>query len=456
MATAAATQAKTMTQAPAPSPSPSPSPAPPPNPGGGGSGGGGSGPPPGGGGGGGPPPGAGAGGQPAQLPIFALSPALVSNAVLDYTDVGSIKLYYRAVEPMENLFDVEPAGLKMFLENVRKKAVSFNWMNTITIMVNGSPSSLVDEYGVITMADVLTHAQIYNGQHVRDAQNSLQIYNCLSASLTEGGMARTSLHSAEYTLNGITDGVLFLKIIIRLSHIDTRATVTVIRTRLSSLDHKIVELQDDIVAFNEHVRLQRLSLEARGERTLDLLVNLFKGYKAVADAKFVAYIGRKEDSYNEGTDISENALMDLAEAKYQIMLENGEWKAQTMEQKKIVALTQQLHTIQHSQHQTPEKRTPGKPEEQKGTGKGKTPWYYIKPKDGEGKTKTMNSKTYNWCVNHGEEGKWVIHTPAECQAKGKGKGDADKSPKGKVPGALKVSYAAITEDTDYDDDDDEF
>jgi hypothetical protein len=66
------------------------------------------------------------------------------------------------------------------------------------------------------------------------------------------------------------------------------------------------------------------------------------------------------------------------------------------------------------------------------------------------------AKTYNWCVNHGEEGKWVIHTPAECQAKGKGKGDADRSPKGKVPGALKVSYAAITEDTDYDDDDDEF
>jgi hypothetical protein len=68
----------------------------------------------------------------------------------------------------------------------------------------------------------------------------------------------------------------------------------------------------------------------------------------------------------------------------------------------------------------------------------------------------MNSKTYNWCVNHGEEGKWVIHTPAECQAKRKG--DADKSPKAKaVPGTLKVqSYAAITEDDDYKDDDKEF
>jgi hypothetical protein len=217
---------------------------------------------------------------------------------------------------MEPYFDVEPAGLKFFLENVRKKAVSFNWMMTFAVNVNGQVRSLIDDYGSITMEEVRNHALTYNGQHVRHTQNSLQIFNCLSATLTEAGMARVYLHSEEYTINGVTGGVLFLKLIIRLSHIDTRATVTVIHTRLSCLDSKIAYLQDDIVAFNKYVRLQRVSLEARGERTLDLLVSLFKGYKAVADSKFVAYIGTKEDSsYNEGTDISKNELMDLAESK---------------------------------------------------------------------------------------------------------------------------------------------
>jgi hypothetical protein len=376
----------------------------------------------------------------------------VSSNVLDYTDVGSIKLYYRAVEPMDPLFDVEPAGLKLFLENVRKKAVSFNWMMTFAINVNGQFLSLIDNYGAMDMANVRAHALTYNGQHVRHAQNSLQIFNCLSASLTEGGMARVFLHSEEYTVNGETDGVLFLKLIIRLSHIDTRATVTVIRTRLSSLDSKIAYLQDDIVAFNEYVRLQRVSLEARGEHTLDLLVNLFKGYKAVADNKFVAYIGTKEDSYNEGTDISENELMDLAESKYKIMLENGDWKTQTNDQRKIVALTQQVKTLQDYQKQTPkEKKIKSEGGGDGAPSKGKTPWYFIAPKEGDPNTKVTNGKTYHWCLNHGEKGKWVIHKPSDCNAKGKG-ANQGKTP----PGQLQVAgYSSITED-DEEESDDEF
>jgi hypothetical protein len=370
--------------------------------------------------------------------------------VLDYTDVGSIKLYYRAVEAMDPLFDVEPAGLKLFLENVRKKSVSFNWMMTLNVNVNGQTLNLIDHYGAITLPDVRTHALTYNGQHVRNAQNSLQIFNCLSASLTEAGMSRVFLHSEDYTVNGETDGVLFLKLIIRLSHIDTRATVTVIRTRLSSLDSKIAYLQDDIVAFNEYVRLQRVSLEARGERTLDLLVNLFKGYKAVADNKFVSYIGTKEDSYNEGTDISENELMDLAESKYKIMLESGDWKAQTNEQKKIVALTQQVQSLQSVQKPSADKRKPkADANDAKGSGKGKTPWYFVGPKEGEQPTKENNGKKYHWCLNHGEKGKWVIHAPADCHAGDKNTG------KSKTP-TLQVSGYPSVADQDEEESDDEF
>jgi hypothetical protein len=356
---------------------------------------------------------------------------------------------------MERLFDVEPAGLKLFLENVRKKAVSFNWMRTFNIPVNGHTLSLIDSYGAITMPDVRQQALTYIGQHVRHAQNLLQIFNCLSASLTEGGMARVYLHSVvDYTVNGITDGILFLKLIIRLAHINTRATVTVICTRLSSLDSKIAYLQDDIVACNKYVRLQRLSLEARGERTLDLLVNLFKGYKAVADTnKFATYIGTKEDSYNEGIYISENELMDLAKSKYLIMLENGEWKTQTMEQKKIVALTQQVQSLQNHHKPAPEKKQGIKTEGggHKDTVKGKTLWYFVGPAEGGPKTKEHNGKKYHWCLNHGEKGKWVIHTPEECNAGNKDSGGKSK----KTPGKLQVAgYSSVTEHDDEESDGD--
>jgi hypothetical protein len=92
---------------------------------------------------------------------------------------------------MEPYFDVEPAGLKLILENVRKKAVSFfNCMMTVAVNVNGQVHSLIDDYGVITMEEVRNHALTYNGQHVRHAHNSMQIFNCMSSTLTEAGMAR--------------------------------------------------------------------------------------------------------------------------------------------------------------------------------------------------------------------------------------------------------------------------
>jgi prefoldin subunit 5 len=67
---------------------------------------------------------------------------------------------------------------------------------------------------------------------------------------------------------------------------DSRATVAALRTQLSSLDIKIVELQDNIVEFNQCIKTQTSGLEARGEQTSDLLVYLFKAYKACGNAKF--------------------------------------------------------------------------------------------------------------------------------------------------------------------------
>ena len=72
---------------------------------------------------------------------------------------------------------------------------------------------------------------------------------------------------------------------------------------------------------------------ARRQRTEDLLVNLFKGYKAASDKKFVTYIEQKEDEYNEGKDIDAISLMELAETKYKTLLETDKWKQPSAEQK---------------------------------------------------------------------------------------------------------------------------
>jgi hypothetical protein len=96
-------------------------------------------------------------------------------------------------------------------------------------------------------------------------------------------------------LNDFTGGILFLKVTIQLAHIDTRATIMVICTCLTSGDSRMVQIQDTITEFKEYVKTQCICLEAHGETTLDFLVNLFEGYKAVADDRFIKYIECKED-----------------------------------------------------------------------------------------------------------------------------------------------------------------
>ena len=410
----------------------------------------------------------GAAGQPA-VP-FALTPALVNNDILDYTDQGTIKSYYRAIEPLDPVFDVEGGTLKLFLENVKQRAESFNWMSTLTIPKNGQQLNLIADYGALSLQDVLDHAQSYIGQHLRNAQNSFQIYNCLISSLTDAGKARVVLESNKFTINEVPDGPLLLKVIIQLAHIDTRATVTVIRTRLSSLDVKISQLQDNITEFNEYVKTQRASLEARGETTHDLLVNLFKGYKAAADTRFVSYIETKEDDYNEGQDITAESLMELAESKYRTLVESEQWKEPTAEQKKIVALTAQLEQMKKQNRTTRQgsnTNTTNNQSNQQGNRNNRqtnqsnnnnrngnnrnkrTPWYYQPPKEGEPSTKTVNEKTYYWCPNHGKSGKWVRHKPTECKATGDTK-DKNTNNESTDKPTLKVnSLAAVIDNDDF-------
>ena len=59
-----------------------------------------------------------------------------------------------------------------------------------------------------------------------------------------------------------------------------------VRAKLSNLDHAMREQDSDIEHFNDYV-----------------IVNLFKGYKACKDAEFVVYIKKKEDLYEEGSQV---------------------------------------------------------------------------------------------------------------------------------------------------------
>ena len=63
---------------------------------------------------------------------------------------------------------------------------------------------------------------------------------------------------------------------------------TYIRTALSSLNHYMASVDSNIKKFNQHIDKQVKALTCQGEETHNLMINLFKGYRAMKDRQFVA------------------------------------------------------------------------------------------------------------------------------------------------------------------------
>ncbi len=281
-------------------------------------------------------------------------------------------------------------------------------------------------------------------------------------SLTDAAQkqVRTRGNVIPFMFGGKGSGPVLLKVIIMVSHVDTRATITSVRTKLSSLDHAMREQDSDIEAFNDYVLGLVSKLHARGEQTQDLLVNLFKGYKACKDAEFVDYIKKKEDLYEEGGEVSYQQLMDWSINKYKTRKESEQWCQRTTEEETIIALQAQVNTLMVQKKPSYPAGKPsgfGKKDYKQGfknnKGKGKPragdypAWMVVPPKTGEKQYQKVEGKDYHWCPNHN---RWTRHRPSECKGigfkaapkKDQGNKFADAKHNLKITNAL----AAISED----------
>jgi hypothetical protein len=151
------------------------------------------------------------------------------------------------------------------------------------------------------------------------------------------GKSTNRINEAEYMRGNppLPSGLLFLKILIRESYLDSNATTSMIRTKLTNLDAYMGGVGNDIDKF---VQTLLEALNARGETTTDLLTNLFKGYATCSDKTFVRYISGKQADYEEGKNMDAMELMILAENKYKILKTKEIWEAPSAEKTKLVAL----------------------------------------------------------------------------------------------------------------------
>lgn len=383
------------------------------------------------------PPPPGGGGPPAPpAAIFALTPGRHVAGFIDYGTRQGQRLFETATAKLAIEFDCDSENLRAFVELADDRAHLSNWKMTTAMTVNGENYDLFDHYGLLTTDQIYQHVMTYIGQPTRDAQNACQMAECFKKSLTQSARTRVSTRKAEYTIGGLVDGLLYFKAIIKTATIDTRATTTTLRNKLSSLDTHMQEVESNVSTFIVDVKAWQQSLLARGETTSDLMVNIFTGLKACSDASFVSYIARKEDDYNEGQNISVDELLDLASNKYESLIERGIYCQPTEDQKKIVALTAKIEKLGKANkannrtngsgkggkngNTNPEKANKsGSKSDSNATGAKRqyeTPEWKLKaPKSGESKTKKVKGRTYHWCKYHKM---WCIHKESQC-SKGK-------------------------------------
>ena len=252
---------------------------------------------------------------------FALSPALANRDALDFTQTATAKVYKTASSPVATEFDCKPENLQLFLDQLRNRAIAHEWQNILLIPKNGNENEsrdLIDSYGELSYDDVKANVLTYINTESREAQDSFMLHLCIMSFLSKSAERQVRLKGKQHSfqLAETGSGPLLLKVVIMVSHIDTRATINSVRTKMSSLDQAMRTFDSDVEAFNKYVIGLAEQLQARGQETQNLLVNLFKGYKACKDLTFIDYITKKEDLYEEGGDVSNEQLIDWALNKF--------------------------------------------------------------------------------------------------------------------------------------------
>ena len=370
--------------------------------------------------------------QLLRVPIlvpFALNPAHAMQGVINFAKSDNVKLHKKGTSRLsEDPFDCVPEDLHQFLKTLGDRATEYQWNDDVFGILQipdhlNNPTkytNLLTNHGELDLEDILNFEKSYINSPTRAAQDTNMLYHCLIGSLSKAGKTKVMVWEDQYKINGRPSGNLLLKIIIRESHLDSNATTTSIRNQLSSLDIFITTVGCDITKFNAHVRLLLEGLASRGQTTHDLLSNLFKGYTAASDNTFTKYIERKQEEYEDGTDIQPIALMSLADNKYKTLKVKGTWNAPSQEEEKILALKTEIDNLKRFRKETPS-APPGTPRKQPAGRKDKPEWL-LKNKAPSDVNETRQFDNHAWyycCEQLGGKcnGKWRQHKPSECKGR---------------------------------------
>lgn len=320
------------------------------------------------------------------------------------------------MKPLEgDKYDLAPHGLRTFLEKFRAKARMYSWDGVLEVPDStplATPRDILNHFGNVTLLECQAHAEGYYIVRQKNAQDAQMIYNCLLDSISKEAQATMLVDLDKYVISTYMDGLCFLKLLLSKAQTDTIGTVNMLRTLISKLPSKMVELGGDIVAFNNIVKGIESSLPSYGEQSSELLINVILSYEEVEDSDFVSYVKNKRSMWEEGqTPLNLQMLMTNCENKYKIWVQTGEWKAPTKQSEEFAAMKAELSSYKNNNNNGNNNNAANNSSgtktkdrlpysERMKREKKMNPWKWEAPADGEPQTLVKKGTTYHWCSKH--------------------------------------------------------
>jgi YHS domain-containing protein len=271
----------------------------------------------------------------------------------------------------------------------------------------------------VNLATLKAQALVIEAANDRSTQSSSQMYTFLITSITDGLLGKVISKKEDYTTaTGFQEGPLLLKVIVRISHVDTRAQAGFIRQCLARLSITILtpEYNCNIRKLNEYVIVLEEGLAAGGKASHDTLMNVHAAYMACKDADFVCHAKDEYARWEQGASMTLKEYMDSAGTKYETLLMKGLWEAPSPEQEQIIALTAAVTSLRTRASKSGSKDGASRGKDAAALGKvarkkdGAFAWKDVALKTGESSKKEVKGRTYYWCTQH-KQPQWSLHNP---------------------------------------------
>ena len=308
------------------------------------------------------------------MATFALTPAQNVSEVLDFDDKAHRGIYEKAIEKLKvDPFDCEQTQLVDFMSSLAKKAHDFGWVDRVMKIPTTLPEdedttylNILTNHAQISFESIKTYEESYVGSQTRERQDMHCLYTCIMHSLSQEGRLKVLPEKEKYTLlsdpedlnsEPALSGNLLLKVVLMKSTVDNRSGAYSIRMQLSDLTGLISKIGFNIEKFNLHVKGLIEDLSRRGETSDDVTFNVIKAYKEVPVKEFVTFVDRLKDDADDKDDESQYTpqyVMDKAENKYKILVNEKTWDTKMTDQDAILALKAEINKLKKQSKKRPQ------------------------------------------------------------------------------------------------------